>query len=117
MTGRVNCATCGMVYSISAGRCPKCDARPFSENRRATLTIDIAHGGQRVHEALVEFQEALEMAQEQGYGYLRLIVGSGRINQELARDLEAAIWRGQIKNYQYEDPNKGAYLVRMTLDE
>ena len=117
MTGRVTCAACGMIYNLGSGRCPKCDTQPFSENRRATLTVDIAHQGQRVHEALEEFAEALEMAREQGYGYLRLIVGSGKINQELALDLDTAIWRGLIKDYQYEDPNQGVYLVRLTLHD
>lgn len=116
MSGQVTCSSCGMVFSISAGHCPKCDTRPFSENRKATLTIDIAHQGQRLHEALEEFEEALQLAREQGYGYLRLIVGSGKINQELAKDLDTAVWRGLIKDYQHETPNKGAYLVRMTRD-
>lgn len=117
MSTRVNCANCGMTFNISAGRCPKCDTRPFSENRKATLTLDIAHQGQRLHEALEEFEEALELAREQGYGYLRLIVGSGKINRELAKDLDTAMWRGLIKDYRHEDPNKGAYLIRMSLND
>lgn len=117
MSSQISCANCGMVFSITDARCPKCDTRPFQENRKATLTIDIAHQGQRLHEALEEFEEALELAREQGFGFLRLIVGSGKINRELAKDLDTAMWRGLIRDYRHEDPNKGAYLVRMTTDD
>lgn len=113
MSARITCANCGMIFDIGLGRCPKCDAHPYSENRRCTLTVDIAHQGQRLDEALEEFEEALEMARDQGYGYLRLIVGSGKINRELAKDLDTAMWRGLIRDYQHENSNKGAYLVRM----
>ncbi len=116
MTRRVRCSQCGMLYDISTGRCPKCDTPPYQENRRATLTVDIAHHGQRMHDAIEQFEEALQQARDQGYGYLRLIVGSGKINKELALDLETARWRGLIKSYQYDDPNLGAYLVKLAYD-
>ncbi len=113
----VNCANCGMEYDERTHKCPKCDTPAYSDNRNQTLTVDIAHHGETLDNALQKLSAALTEAQSKRYGRLRLIVGSGKINSELARDLEWSRSQGVIKSFQHESSNQGAYILRMNFDD
>ena len=101
------------VFSDQDSQCPKCDYGAFDQNRAAILTEDIAHSRQTVAQASTQFYQLLDKAKRENYGKLRLIVGGGKIKQEIGDLLDSEIWRGNIKRYQLDNPNTGAYLVKL----
>jgi hypothetical protein len=91
--------------------CPKCDEHRYAQNRKKTLSIDIAHDMQTLIQAEQQFDAAIRQAREEQYGKLKLIVGRGRIRQEIRRSLDTAQWQNRIRSYKPEDNNDGAYIL------
>ena len=107
------CLVCGMNVSAIMHHCPKCDNDLRSQHDGSTFTIDIAHQGERVSEALRKMQSEIDLAKQSVVMRIRLVVGSGMIRDEAMiylRDLEH---RGEIKDFDLELNNPGAILVRL----
>ena len=102
-----------MSYPIDEKQCLKCDYGRFDHNQSETFSADIAHNLQTVDEAVQQFYQALSKAKREQYRELRVVVGGNLINREIGSVLEAEIWKKQIKAYQHEPGNRGAYLVRL----
>ena len=102
-----------MLFDLTLARCPKCDFGVTEQNRKQIFTQDIAHQRQTLAQASAEFYSVLETARNNNFGYVRLIVGGGRIKQEIGALLETEKWRGNIQSFELERPNTGAYLVKL----
>ena len=101
------CQQCGMDFEPESETCPKCDFGIHDQNRLLTLTRDIAHDHQTVDQATSQFYATLNTARKESYGYARLIVGGGKIKEEIGDLLETEKWRGSIKRFELEQPNTG----------
>lgn len=110
---QLTCLDCGMSVDETLEFCPKCDNALNLQHDGSTITVDIAHQGERVTEALQKMQSEIDLARKGVAKRLRLIVGSGLIRDEvllLLRDLE---FRGEIIDFEAEAFNAGAVLVRL----
>ena len=109
----VVCLECGMSVDGAMSHCPKCDNALDLQHDGSTITVDIAHQGERVAEAMRKMQYEIDRARSGVAKYIRLVVGSGLIRDEvllLLRDLE---FRGDILDFKPESHNAGAVLVRL----
>ena len=107
------CLVCGMNIMATMDHCPKCDNDLRSQHDGSTFTIDIAHQGESVSEALKKMQGEIDLARQDVVMRIRLVVGSGMIRDKVIlalRDLEQG---GGIKNFNLEPNNAGAILVRL----
>lgn len=107
------CYQCGMSYPANEKTCPKCDFGRYEQNKGKQTTVDVAHNLQTVDQATQQFYSALADAKRQNYSTLRVIVGGGLINREIGRVLETELWKKQIRSFEKEPYNQGAYLVRL----
>ena len=85
------CLECGMSVSEETPHCPKCDNPLNLQHDGSTFTIDIAHQGERVNEALQKMQSEIDLARKGVSKNIRLVVGSGLIRDEVLlvlRDLK-----------------------------
>lgn len=108
-----SCHNCGMSIQPEELHCPKCDEHRYAKNHKQTLSIDIAHGRRTLAQAEQQLDQAIENAIAEQFGYLKIIVGRGLIREEIHRSLDAAQWQGQIREYQPEKNNLGAYIIQM----
>ena len=67
------CLVCGMDVVATADRCPKCDNDLRSQHDGSTFTIDIAHQGESVSEALKKMQGEIDLARQDVVMRLSLI--------------------------------------------
>jgi len=109
----ISCLACGMRVDDSVRHCPKCDNDLSLQHDGSTITVDIAHQGERVHEALQKVQAEIDRASKGTAQRLRLIVGSGRIREEVLLELGTLKFRGDIRDFESESANPGAVLVRL----
>ena len=107
------CLVCGMDVVATANRCPKCDNDLRSQHDGSTFTIDIAHQGENVSEALKKMQGEIDLARQDVVMRIRLVVGSGMIRDEAMLYLRDLEHRGEIKDFDLELNNAGAILVRL----
>lgn len=107
------CIVCGMNVLATKDHCPKCDNDLRSQHDGSTFTIDIAHHGERVSEALRKMQTEIDLAKQSVVMRIRLVVGSGMIRDEVMLALRDLEHRGEIKDYNLESNNAGAILVRL----
>ena len=107
------CLNCGMTTSDRERRCPKCDNRLDLQTDGSTISVDIAHHGERVHEALNKLQKELKFARTGIAQYLRLIVGTGVIRDEAMATLADLERRKVILRFDLEHENSGAILVKL----
>ena len=107
------CLNCGMHVDKSVSHCPKCDNALDLQHDGSTVTVDIAHQGERVAEALEKMQKEIDLARAGIAMSLRLIVGSGLIREEVLLTLRDLEFRGDIKGFDTEPFNKGTVLVRL----
>ena len=105
------CLECGMSFSEDTRNCPKCDNALDLQHDGSTSTVDIAHHGERVSEALRKMQSEIESAQKGVAMCIRLIVGSGLIRDEVLLTLRDLKFRGDIKDFDLDPSNVGAVLV------
>lgn len=107
------CLNCGMSVSAAMRHCPKCDNALDLQHDGSTITVDIAHQGERVHEALLKMHSEIELARKGVAMSIRLVVGSGLIREEVLLALRDLQFRGDIRDFEPESPNAGAVLVRL----
>jgi len=107
------CLECGMSVNETMDYCPKCDNALNLQHDGSTITVDIAHQGERVSEALRKMQSEIDSARKGVAMCIRLVVGSGLIRDEVLLALRDLKFRGDIKNFESESFNAGAVLVRL----
>lgn len=107
------CLNCGMSVDGSTQNCPKCDNALGLQHDGSTLTVDIAHQGERVSEALQKMEHEIQRARQGVALNLRLIVGSGLIRDEVLLALRDSKFRGDIRDFEIEPYNTGAVLIRL----
>ena len=101
-----------MRIDSGARRCPKCDNHLDEQTDGSTITVDIAHNGERVHEALRKMHDQIDAANRGVAQYVRFIVGSGLIREEAMMSLEALERRKVIVRQEIDRGNSGAILVK-----
>ena len=102
-----------MSVSEHTRYCPKCDNALDLQHDGSTITVDIAHQGERVNEALRKMQSEIDLARKGVVMCIRLVVGSGLIRDEVLLALRDLKFRGDIKDFDPESFNAGAVLVRL----
>lgn len=102
-----------MLVDETMTECPKCDEVLDLQHDGTTLTVDIAHQGERVSEAIEKMIAEIDLARKGVAMNLRLIVGSGLIRDEVMLRLRDLEFRGDIKSFAAEHNNAGAVLVRL----
>lgn len=91
--------------------CLKCDDDLLLQSDGSVITRDIAHQHETLHQAVVKMDDMLQQAWE-GYARgVRLIVGGGRIREEILSQCQYYLDQGYITSYTVERPNTGAILV------
>ena len=107
------CLQCGMPVSPGTEHCPKCGSRLDQQTDGSTVTVDIAHQGERVHEALKKMHAAIAEEKTGPAQYLRIVVGGGTIRQAAEEALITLAHRQAIKSYNPDGRNPGAFMVRL----
>lgn len=107
------CLDCGMVVPLSQPDCPKCDARLSLQTDGSLLHIDVAHQGETVALALSLLRSALEEAAQTPAKALRVVVGGGRIREEVGSYLAYLLHTGEVSAYEQEAGNRGAYVITL----
>jgi hypothetical protein len=97
--------------------CPKCDNNLETQTDGSTITLDIAHNGETVREALRKMVQALETANRGVAARLRIIVGSGLIQEACLEWLINYQRRGDIRSYEQESHNAGAIVVYLNKSQ
>ncbi|MFT4862220.1 MAG: hypothetical protein ACI95C_001438 [Pseudohongiellaceae bacterium] len=108
---QVTCLDCGMDVSADMSHCPKCDNALNLQHDGSTITVDIAHNGERVSEALEKMQQEIEVARKGVAKRIRLVVGSGLIRDEVLLALRDLKFRGDVIDFDPEFANSGAVLI------
>ncbi len=94
-------------------RCPKCDNRLDLQTDGSTISVDIAHQGERVHDALKKLHREIKSAKVGVAQYLRLVVGTGVIREEAMRTLQDLEQRKVIIRFDLENENSGAIVAKL----
>lgn len=110
---QVICLDCGMSLDSGIQFCPKCDNDLGQQHDGSTVTVDIAHSGETVREALQKMQNEVGFARTGSAKNIRLVVGSGLIRNEVLLTLGDMKFRGDVKEFDLESPNVGAVLVTL----
>ena len=105
------CLNCDFPVNESDKVCPKCDSQLVLQTDGSTTTLDIAHGRQRIDDAMEQLRSAVAQHQRNPTQFLRIIVGSDRIRQAALNELHAMESRGTIVQYGYDDRNRGALII------
>jgi len=105
------CLNCGMFVSGSDRQCPKCDSILNEQTDGSIVTVDIAHHGERVYEAIAKLDDLIAMAKSDVIARLRLVVGSGTIKNEVCAHLSTCVFRGEIIRFEPDPLNDGVVLV------
>ncbi len=104
-----------METSRDIRHCPKCDNQLDEQTDGSTVTVDIAHHGEKVRDALRKLERDLKETKSGIAGNLRLVVGSGSIRDAVLARLADYERRGVIIQYDLEGANAGAVLVRLKV--
>lgn len=91
--------------------CPKCDAPLGGQTDGSTTTLDIAHGKQKINEAIEQLRSAVEKHQRSTTQFLRVIVGGDRIRQAALSELKTMQSHGTILQFGQDDRNRGALII------
>jgi hypothetical protein len=102
-----------MRVSIDETHCPKCDNNLRSQTDGSTLTVDIAHHGEHVSDALRKLDAAIAEGRQGVAAKLRIIVGGGLIRDAVIVELGTHKHRGDIRRYEIERGNPGSVLVHL----
>ncbi len=105
------CLQCGMEVADRLRICPKCDSDLDQQTDGSTITVDVAHHGEHVSEALRKIDSHLSGARRGVAARLRLIVGSGLIKEATLANLHSRQRGGEIQGFDIEDGNPGAIVV------
>jgi len=93
--------------------CPKCDSRLAAQTDGSSFTCDIAHHGERVHEAINRLDELIELATADVTAQIRVIVGAGAIREGVYAALKGYRQRKQIVAFKQDGNNTGAVLIQV----
>ena len=102
-----------MSVTETMQHCPKCDNDLSAQHDGSTITVDIAHQGERVEEALRKMQREVDLARRGVAMRMRLVVGSGLIREEALFALRDLEYRGEIKGFDLEPKNAGSVLISL----
>jgi hypothetical protein len=102
-----------MFTGYDIRRCPKCDNQLDLQTDGSTITIDIAHHGERVRDALHKLESQTKLAKRGVTAYLRIVVGSGVIREAVLSRLMDLEYRGVIMSHELEQDNAGSILVQL----
>ncbi len=105
------CLQCGFSVTESDKVCPKCDSPLQRQTDGSTTTLDIAHGRQKINEAIEQLRSAIEKHQRRPTQFLRVIVGGDRIRQATLTELQAMQSQGTILQFGQDDRNRGALII------
>jgi hypothetical protein len=109
----IRCLECGMQVPADVRRCPKCDNHLDRQTDGTTVTVDIAHHGEQVREALHKLEANVKETKRGVAQSLRLIVGAGAIRDAVLARMMEYERRKVILRYQIEDDNAGAIMVTL----
>ncbi len=107
------CLECGMEVGRDVRRCPKCDNRLDLQTDGSTVTMDIAHHGERVRESLIKLDAGIRETKLGFAANLRIIVGSGAIRDAVLARLMEYERRKVILFHYLESDNAGVVMVRL----
>ena len=116
------CLDCGMPAAVPRMQlddippvlvCAKCDANLFLQHDGRCLTRDIAHSHETVERALAKLDALLVNGWQGHWLSLRLIVGGGRIREQVLGQLHHHQQRGRLRSYREDSPNRGAIVVTL----
>jgi len=116
------CLNCGMQLAQSsidlenlppALSCPKCDENVYLQTDGSCLTRDIAHNRETIERALDKLDECLVAAWSAYAAEVRVIVGGGRIREQILGQLQYYRDQGRVIDYSEDSPNYGAILIRI----
>ena len=110
---RPECLECGFLPDCQMQYCPKCDADLETQTDGSTHTIDIAHHGETVDQALAKLKNSLSILQMEYPQYLRVIVGRGKIAEEVLGYVEYLKRIGQIIRYEAGGENRGVVILQL----
>lgn len=110
---QLRCLNCGMSLDVGVQYCPKCDNDLARQHDGSTVTVDIAHSGETVREALQKLESELNYTRKTTAKNIRLVVGSGLIRNEVLLTLGDMKFRGDVKDFDLESANAGAILVAL----
>lgn len=111
------CLDCGMSIGGRIKYCPKCDADLMAQTDGSVLTVDIAHHGERVHEAMRKLDGIIAEAKH-GYTHsIRLIVGRGLIRDEVQACLAGWQRSRKIRDFGFDNGNEGVIAIILRRSE
>jgi hypothetical protein len=111
------CLKCGFPVNESDRVCPKCDSKLARQTDGSTTTLDIAHGKQRISEAIEQLRSAVAQYQRSPTQFLRVIVGGDRIRQAALNELQSMQTSGMIVQFGHDDRNRGALIIVLKRPE
>jgi len=79
--------------------------------------LDIAHGKQRIPEAIEQLRAAVTLHQRGTTQFLRVIVGGDRIRHAALQELQAMQSHGIILQFGQDDRNRGALIIVLRRSE
>ncbi len=112
MKGR-ECLECGFITTTGEDVCAKCDAVLSAQTDGSTATVDIAHHGETVDQALEKLGEAVRLHLEGYTQFLRVITGRGAIRAAAGTHLAFLHHSGRILHHEEEPGNPGAMLITL----
>lgn len=101
------------LHERTAVPCPKCDSDLWAQSDGSIYTVDIAHSGETVAQAMVKLERALNAALASYSRELRLITGGGLIREEVLGHLSFLERTGCILACREEGRNRGAVRVQL----
>ncbi len=107
------CLNCGMQVPIDIRRCPKCDNQLDQQTDGSTVTVDIAHHGEKVRDALRKLQKHIKETKHGVAQNLKIIVGTGAIRDAALARIMDYERRRVIVTHRLEGDNAGAILVKL----
>lgn len=118
------CLECGLEARIEftefrdrhiSCKCLKCDDELLRQSDGSIVTRDIAHQQETLQQALTKMDDVLQQAWE-GYARgVRLIVGGGRIREEVFSQCQYYLDQDYIESYTVESSNYGAILINLRM--
>ncbi len=107
------CLNCGMQVPVDIRRCPKCDNHLDRQTDGSTITIDIAHHGEKVRDALRKLEAHIKETKRGVAQNLKIIVGTGTIRDAALARIMDYERRRVIITHRLEGENAGAILVKL----
>ena len=102
-----------MYVSSHDRTCPKCDAVLSEQTDGSVLSRDIAHHGERIHEAMSKLDDLIELAKSDVTARLRIIVGTGLIREAACGRLSDYVFRQDIIKFEQDGKNRGVIIVHI----